>query len=228
MNDEDKKIEKLKAEIKEELQKESKKRSIFSGLKFKTKLIMFLLAIIIIAVVASGIYLKLNKENDKQVLLNFGFKDVGELVTQEWYGRILKDKSKDRKFFDLFPIPGTQSRLVFSLDVEVTAGVDFREIEWTKNDAKKVIYVKMPKAKVYKYYQVPNTFISYVEDESWFTNMTSEWRHKLEDQVVEDGKKKAVELGLLEKADKNAQSIITQMINSNEMTKDYKVEFEYK
>ena len=41
----------------------------------------------------------LKSMNHRETIIDFGFKDVGELVTQEWYGRILEDKAKDRKIF---------------------------------------------------------------------------------------------------------------------------------
>ena len=222
------KKEEKKAKKEEVEEKEERKKNKSKGLKLKTKLIISSLVLILIVGLILGIIGIFNNDKGKQVLLDFGFKDVGKLVTQEWYGRIIKDESKDRKFFEKYPIPGTKSRIIFSLDVEVIAGVEFNKIEWNLDDTKKVVNIKMPKSKIYKYYQVPNTFECYLEDESWFTNMSSEWRHKLEDEVVEEGRKQAIKLGILDKADKNAKTIIRQMIHSNEKTKDYKVEFEYK
>ena len=67
-----------------------------------------------------------------------------------------------------------------------------------------------------------------VESESWFTNINSTDQQKLRDKVTEEGEKKALESGILDKADKNAENIIRNMIKSNKSTKDYEVEFEYK
>lgn len=39
---------------------------------------------------------------------------------------------------------------------------------------------------------------------------------------------KAIESGVLEKADENAKNIIRNMIKANETTKNFEVEFEYK
>lgn len=179
---------------------------------------------LIIFIIGIGIKYSKTLEHEETVL-NFGFKDVGELVTQEWYGRILEDSSKDRKLFNIISIPFTNSRIIFSLDVEVTAGLDFREIEYEEIN-ENTVKIKLPKAKIYKYYQVPNTFKDYLDDESWFTNITSKERHDLEDAVVEKGKETALESGLLEKADKNAKIIIEQMVKSK--NKNYVIEWEYK
>ena len=149
-----------------------------------------------------------------ETVLDFGFKNVGELVTQEWYGRILEDSSDDRKIFKKISIPFTTSRLIFSLDVEVLAGIDFRKIDYKISKDHSKITVILPKAKIYKYYQVPKTFKTYLDEESIFTNISSGKRHELEDVIVEKGKKKALDSGLLEKADKNAKILIEQMIKS--------------
>ena len=154
--------------------------------------------------------------NHRETIIDFGFKDVGELVTQEWYGRILQDSSKDRKIFNKISVPFTESRIIFSLDVEVTAGLNFKEIEQDISEDGRTVTITLPKAKIYKYYQVPNTFNSYLDDESWFTNINSKERHDLEDAVVEKGKEKALEAGLLEKADKNAKTIIEQMVKAKD------------
>lgn len=149
-----------------------------------------------------------------ETVLDFGFKNVGELVTQEWYGRILEDSSDARKIFKKISIPFTTSRLIFSLDVEVLAGIDFSKIDYKISKDYSKITVILPKAKIYKYYQVPKTFKTYLDEESIFTNISSGKRHELEDVIVEKGKKKALDSGLLEKADKNAKILIEQMIKS--------------
>ena len=149
-----------------------------------------------------------------ETVLDFGFKNVGELVTQEWYGRIIEDSSEDRKMFKKLSIPFTTSRLIFSLDVEVLAGIDFKKIDYNISNDRSRITVILPKDKVYKYYQVPNTFKAYLDEESLFSNISSSKRHKLEEEVVKKGKKTALDSGLLEKADKNAKILIEQMIKS--------------
>lgn len=203
----------------------SKAKIFFNWLRKLPKYVKWIgLTIIFIVIIGTGIkYLK--SIEHEETVLNFGFKDVGELVTQEWYGRILQDSSKDRKLFNKISIPFTNSRIIFSLDVEVTAGLDFREIEYEQIN-ENVIKIKLPKAKIYKYYQVPNTFKAYLDDESLFTNITSKERHELEDEVVEKGKQTALDSGLLEKANKNAKIIIEQMVKAQ--NKNFEIEWEYK
>ena len=177
----------------------------------KLKIIIFCFGLLIVFILG----LSFSKVfNHSETILDFGFKDIGELVTQEWYGRILEDSSEDRKIFKKISIPFTTSRLIFSLDVEVLAGIDFRKIDYKLSKDYSKITVILPKAKVYKYYQVPKTFKTYLDEESLFTNISSDKRHELEDIIVEKGKKKALDSGLLEKADNNAKILVEQMIKS--------------
>ena len=211
-------------EVKEEKKEGLIKKVIKLFSKMTNTIKILLIVVVIILIVMLGVVVP-NKIKHRETVLEFGFKDVGELVTQEWYGRILEDSSKDRKIFNKFSVPFTESRIIFSLDVEVTAGLDFTEIEWQLKDENTII-IKLPKAEIYKYYQVPNTFNSYLDDESWFTNIGSQERHGLEDAVVEKGKQTALDAGLLEKANKNAKIIIEQMVKAK--NKDLKIEWEYK
>ena len=177
----------------------------------KLKIIIFCVGFLIVFILG----LSFSKVfNHSETILDFGFKDVGELVTQEWYGRILEDSSDARKIFKKISIPFTTSRLIFSLDVEVLAGIDFRKIDYKISKDHSKITVILPKAKIYKYYQVPKTFKTYLDEESIFTNISSEKRHELEDVIVEKGKKKALDSGLLEKADNNAKILVEQMIKA--------------
>lgn len=207
-------------EVKKLVEKDSKektkeKKKVKERIKIPKTIMIITICIILLFIAFLGF--KYSKSmNHRETIIDFGFKDVGELVTQEWYGRILQDSSKDRKIFNKISVPFTESRIIFSLDVEVTAGLNFKEIEQDISEDGKTVTITLPKAKIYKYYQVPNTFNSYLDDESWFTNINSKERHDLEDAVVEKGKEKALEAGLLEKADKNAKTIIEQMVKAKD------------
>ena len=81
---------------------------------------------------------------------------------------------------------------------------------------------------LYKSYEVKDSFVSYLDQESWFTNISAEEQQKLKDAIVKKGEEQALQSGVLGKADQNTQKVIVNMIKSNELTRNYKVEFEYK
>lgn len=215
----------IKEHPKTEKRKEKKRLNLGKFIK-TLPLAVKVITIIIVAVLLIGIGATIpNMIKSNETVIDFGFKDVGKLVTQEWYGRILEDSSKDRKIFNTISVPFTESRLIFSTDVEILAGVDFEQIKYEILDEK--IIVTLPHSQVYKSYEVQGSFKSYLDDESWFTNINSTEQQELKDAIVEKGKNQAIESGLLDKADENAQNIIKNMIKGNEITKDFEVEFKY-
>ncbi len=227
MEEKEVKLDEKQIREKPKIEKEKKR---LNSMKFIKKLTFAIkaIAIIIIAVLLIIIGTKIpSKPDEKETIIDFGFKDVGELVTQEWYGRILEDSSKDRKIFNIITVPFTESRLIFSIDVEILAGVDFEDIEYKILNENEKVIITLPHSEIYKSYEVQNSFKSYLDDESWFTNINSTEQQELKDKIVEKGKNQAIKSGLLDKADKNAKSIIRNMIKGNEITKDFEVEFKY-
>lgn len=210
---------------------EKKRKTVWSKIKKIPRFIKVPLLLIVAALlVFSGITLS-NSLKNKETILESGFKNVGYLVTQEWRGTILEDASKDRSIFDLIHIPFTKSYLIFSLDVEVLAGINFDEIKpkFEKNvNGEEVIKVYLPHSTVEKSYEVTGTYQTHIDEESWFSNISAEEQQKLKDAMVKKGEEKAKNSGLLDRADSNAQKIIESMLSQNEVTKNYKVEFVYK
>lgn len=181
--------------------------------------------IVILIIIAIPFGIKIYKDmTHEETIINFGFKDVGVLVTQEWYGRIVEDSSMDRKIFKKYSIPFTKSRIIFSIDVMVSAGIDFKEIEYEIIN-ENTIKIKLPKSEVYEPHQVKDSFKNYLSDESWFTDIAPEKVEELKNEVVERGTQQAIEAGLLTKADQNAKKIIEQMIKQK---KEYNIIWEYK
>ncbi len=203
----------------------SKRRK--SGSKVKTTLkIIGGVALVLVLLFAGSRIPSLIKT--RETLIDFGFKDVGKLVTQQWYGRMVEDSSTDRTIKDLIHIPFTESRLIFSIDVEVLAAIDFAEIEYEMMEEENKVVISLPHAEIYKAYEVQNSFKLYLESESIFNNISAEEQQAMKDKIVDDAKEKALETGLLDNADANAKTLITNMVRGNERTKDYDVEFQYK
>lgn len=212
------------------IKSKSKKRWKFSfkKLSFVSKIVITVITIAVVLGIGTAIPTVLKQ---RETVLELGFKDVGELVTQESYIRILEDSKDDRKIFKKITIPFTESRLIFSLDVEVLASIDFNEISYKtiKNDeGENSILITLPHAKIYKAYEVPKTFKAYLDSESLFSRIDATEQANLKDAVVEKGKEQAIESGILDKAEKNAEVMIRNFVSSNKKTKNYKVKFEYK
>ncbi len=156
-----------------------------------------------------------------------GLEDVGELVTQTCYVTVIEDTKNNRELFNLFDIPFTESRQIFSYDVEVDASVNFSEITYDANDENSEITIKLPHAKIYKSTLNLFSFKKYLDSESLFSRIDLEKQNEalkaMEEQAVNDAKAN----GIIEAADRNAQTLINGFIKSNDKYKEYKISYEY-
>ena len=155
------------------------------------------------------------------------FKNVGELVTQTAFVKEIEDSRKNRTLFNSINIPFTESRKIFSYMVNVDASINFEEITYEIKEGDKIIKIRLPHSKVYKTNIDENSFYSYLDSESIFTNINDKEANELRKMIKADAEKDAIDNGLLEKADANGKIIIENMVRTNDKFKDYKVEFEY-
>ncbi|MFQ6805246.1 MAG: DUF4230 domain-containing protein [Lachnospiraceae bacterium] len=100
-----------------------------------------------------------------------GFENIGELATQAAYSTEVNVTEASRELFGL-SIPFTQSKYIYSYDVEIKAGMDFGEIVWQLNDH--TIEVSLPETKVLSTQIDLDSFEVYLEDESIFREITLE------------------------------------------------------
>ena len=189
---------------------------------FKYAMIVLLLVILLFLGKMFGIVF-----NSSSKVIEFGFENVGELVTQTSHVTEVSDTKVNRDFFKLFDIPFTESRQIFSVRVDVDASVNFDNISYKQNNDNKSIIVNIPHARIYKATLIDESLKIYLDDESLFSRIDlkthNEAREKLKEQAVETSKNE----GILDAADKNAQILIERFIKSNKEDKDYKVFFNY-
>jgi len=187
----------------------------------KVIIIVIILGIVYLGITTSSTF----KSQTKTTKL--GFEDVGELVTQTAYLTNVKDNKEDRKFFDLFKIPFTESRQIFSYDIQVDASVDFSKVSYVRNDKKSEITIRLPHSKIYKATLDLNSLKVYLDEESIFTRIDLKEENDslktMKEECIEDAKAN----GLLEKADENAKRLIEGFIKSDNKLKDYKVIYKY-
>lgn len=195
------------------------------------KLFPKVLKIIICIAFVCGIFYLGGVFNSKHFLqtktTKLGFEDVGELVVQTGYLTVVQDNRKNREFFNLFEIPFTESRQIFSYDIEIDASVDFTKITYDAKKEKNEIVVKLPHSKIYKATLKTDSFKEYLDSESLFSRINlkehNEALKSMENQAIEDAKSN----GILNVADENAKRLIEGLIKSNTEYKDYKIVYEY-
>lgn len=225
-NNEESKEEKM--EEKDKLNKKSKIKSIITVIghcPIIIKMIIMLLLLIAIFIVGVKYSYVFTSKADT---LSIEFKNVGELVTQSAFVRVLEDSTVNRKIFEKFDVPFTESRKMFSYIVQVDASINFEEISIENiNEETKTIRVKIPHSKVYNSTPDLNSFKSYIDSESLFSRIDSKKYNDALKELKSHGEQDAIDNGLLEKADENGKSLIESFIKSNEKYKDYNVEYEY-
>lgn len=191
------------------------------------------IVIILVLILAFTMGTKLsNNFKHKEKVISYGFKDMGFLITQEWYGCVLEDSKTDRTFFNLFKIPLTESRQLFSIDIEVFAGIEFKDIKYTINHDKKNINVSLPHAIIQNTSTVDDSMQIYLDSESWFSRIDLEKNEEARESLKKRARQMALDSGIIEKAENNAEKLITNMIKSNgecsmDACKDYKIIFKY-
>ena len=157
----------------------------------------------------------------------FGLKDVGELVTQTAYVTVVEDSKTNRDFFNLFDIPFTESRQIFSYDVEVDASIDFSKITFEPKKDENKIVVKLPHAKIYKSTLNLFSLKIYLDSGNPFSRINLEKQNdalkEIEKQAVAD----SIANGILESADKHGKALIDGLIKGNNTYKDYTIIYEY-
>lgn len=218
----------MENEVKNENDKKSRIKNIWKIIKKLPSAIKIVLVILIIALIfyIGGIWKSVITNQTKTTKL--GLENVGELVTQTAYLTIVQDTEEHREFFDLFEIPFTQSRQIFSYDIQVDASVDFSkityEIDGNKDNPK--IKVKLPHAKIYKSSIDNESLKIYLDEESLFSRIDLSEHNEAMKQLTEQGIKDAEANGLLKAGDENAKKLIETFFKSNGY-EDYQIEYEY-
>lgn len=183
------------------------------------KVIIGAAAILLICIVVLGLRKVITSESQTTKI---GFEDIGELATQSAYCTEVNVTEDARKFFGI-TIPFTQSKYIYSYDVEIKAGYDFTEIEWSENGKK--IEVELPEAKILSNEIDMDSLKIYHEDESIYSQITLEENNEAMKELQQNAQESAIENGLLENARTNAETILTSFFANVYDLDEYEIVF---
>lgn len=155
-------------------------------------------------------------------LTRLGFEDIGELATQAAYCTEVNVTEGARELFGL-TIPFTQSKYVYSYDVVIKAGFDFREVKWKVEG--KTIKVTLPEVKILSSQLDLDSFQLYHEAESIFMQISLQDNNEAIKAMVADAQEQAVANGLLEEARKNGELILQGFFANVYDLSEYTIEF---
>lgn len=163
--------------------------------------IILIIAVIVILFIGVSRYFLTESRTTK-----LGFEDIGELATQTAYCTEVNVTEAARELFGM-TIPFTQSKYIYSYDIQIKAGLDFEEIEWEVNGS--TIEVRLPETKILSSEIDLDSFKVYLEDESIYREITLEENNEALKSMKQSAEDDAVANGLLENARSNAETILT-------------------
>ncbi|MCI8792249.1 MAG: DUF4230 domain-containing protein [Eubacterium sp.] len=183
---------------------------------------------IITTVLAASLVLAAGTIGTKEFLFHdskttrIGFEDIGELSTQAACCTEVNVTEARQELFGL-TIPFTQSKYVYSYDVEIKAGIDFGEIEWSIHNS--TIEVKLPEVEIFSREIQTDSFKVYHEKESIFKHITLAENNDAMNRLKQTAEENAIANGLLENARNNAEAILTGFFGSVYDPGKYKINF---
>ncbi len=151
-------------------------------------------------------------------------KDIGRLETAEYVFTGIASATKPPQSVLGLELGFTAAAYYASYDGIVTAGIDFEEIGVKKNDNMQTITVYLPAAEIQSVHINLDSFQLITEQSSIFAHITPEEFNTSQVALEEAAKEKALSLGLLEKAEENAKTILQNLVYSL-VGYDYSVTF---
>ena len=184
----------------------------------------FLIVLAVIVVLIAGIlgFRALTSSNSKATKL--GFENIGELATQVAYCTEVNVTEDSQNLWGI-EIPFTQSKIIYSYNVEVKAGLNFEDITWSVDETNSIIRVNLPEIRILDSSIILDSFQLYHEDESIFRHITLEENIEALKQLELKAENTAVSNGLLENARLNAETILTGFFANEYDPKIYTIEF---
>lgn len=158
-------------------------------------------------------------------IIQEGLRDMGTLITQEYYFTEVMDFAKVKQVSRTdWTLLGTESAYVASYDGVIAAGVDLTRVRVAKNDAQQQISVTVPPAQV-QYIDIDlDSFRLYSEKQGLFNPLSATDFNKSLTELETTAQARALERGLLEKADENAKTVIKNFVKSL-VSPEYKLIF---
>ena len=196
------------------------------------KAVKALLSIIIIAALAFGGFVVYRHFADSKsvpetttVDIQGTIRDIGELATAEYDFTITQTAEKPSKTVAGFSIPFTSAKVLYSYNGIIKAGIQFSKVEISQNNKQKVIFVRIPEAEILSTELDNSSLIVYDEKYSIWNTFTFEDMNISVDSAKDTAKQTAIESGVLERANENAQMIIKSTISALVDLSEYEVVF---
>ncbi len=164
-------------------------------------------------------------------IIRSGLSDIGELATEEYYFTQVAtyDSTKSAQLFHItFDLPLTHTRFIYSYDGVIKAGIDFAQVEVEKDDLRRLITVRLPKPYILSSEIDFDSFELYDEKTSIFNPVSVKDVNDTNRTMLRAAETAAIDKGLLERADKNAEALIKNFLRGGYDVLEYAVKIERK
>ena len=162
-------------------------------------------------------------------IINSEIREIGELATVEYMYTDAGRYSHSHTFFEIFDLPFTEKYFTMKWDGIIKAGIDVTKIttEIIQTDQEtQVLRVYIPKAKILSHDPDKESIEIFDEHDGLFNPVSASDQVEFDVKNEKAMEERAIENGLLEKAEKNAKEIILRLLNANPDIKEYyRVEF---
>lgn len=155
------------------------------------------------------------------------FENIGELATQSAYCTQVTVADKDQKFFNI-SVPFTQTKYIYSYNVNVKAGYDFEEISHDVDEEAKQIKVYLPDVEILSAEVDTESFKVYHEQDSMFTKISLDETNQALSEMQETAKQSAIENGIYDEAETNAATLLKGFFASAYDMNTYELLIEHK
>ena len=142
-----------------------------------------------------------------------GLRDMGRLITEEYYFTEVISFSSIKEVLKIeWKI--TESSFLASYDGVVNAGLDFSAAVIEKDEERKLIRIGLPAAEIQDVVIDPESLTVYSEKSGLGNRITLEDYNNSLIELEKNASRSAVEKGILERADRNAERIVRSFVDS--------------
>ena len=159
-----------------------------------------------------------------------GIKAIGELCTAEYYYthvEVEESRAQINLIITQFHLPGTTSSFIYQINGKVLAGINFENVVVDVDNDNKVVNITLPHAEVITSEIDTDSYKVFSEKNNIFNPIQVDNVMETYDHVDQDEKSKAIEAGLLSRAEDNAVTLlngfVSNLINNDDY--NYKVQF---
>ena len=190
------------------------------------KIIFGIVILLIVAAIGLSLYGVKNQIEITSTGVGGSINDLGELATSEYSFTRMQEANKPAKEIIGLKIPFTSSKVIYSYDGSIKAGLNFEEIEIEPNFLTKKVHIRLPETRILSSEVDNDSLIVYDEHNSPFNSLTFEDMNLSVVSLKENAEKAAIEKGLLDNAKTNAETLIRSYIEKTYRPGEYEIIFE--